>query len=257
MMRPFRTAASAVGLIGIFAVARPAGAAEIKVAASTAMTEVLQAVLPSFERDTGHKVSVTLLSTADLPVRIKEGLPVDLIVTSPATLDDLVTAGKVVRGTRVDFMRSSVGVAVHAGAPKPDIGTVDGFKKALLAAKSVGISRGPSGAYLMGLVERLGIADEIKAKAVFTQPGQRVGLLVASGQAEIGVQQITELLAMPGIDFVGPLPSAIQTTIVYALARSTSSTEVAAVSALMKFLTSPAVAPVAKRMGLETPRSDN
>jgi molybdate transport system substrate-binding protein len=140
---------------------------------------------------------------------------------------------------------------VRAGALKPDIGTPEAFKNALLAAKSVGISKGPSGIYMVSLLERLGIADAIKPKAVFTEPGERVGLVVASGKAEIGVQQITELLAMPGIDYVGPLPQALQTTIVYATARPVNANETAAAGELVKFLSSKSVAPIAKKMGLD------
>ena len=211
------------------------------------MTEVLQAVLPIFEHDSGHTVKVQFLSSADLPRKIAEGVPVDLVVTSPETIDDLVKAGKVVAGTRVDLFRSGVGVAVRAGAAKPDVSTVEGFKNALLAARSVGISKGPSGLYMIGLLERLGIADAIKAKAVFTEPGQRVGLIVANGQAEIGIQQITELLAIPGIDFAGPLPQALQTTILYAMARPTSAKQPGAAKELEKFLSSKSVAPIARR----------
>jgi len=241
----------AAGLLSAAAIATPARAAEITVIGSTAMTEFIEAVTPMFEHDSGHKVKASFLSGSVLPVKVKEGAPADLIITTPESVDDLVKAGKVVAGSRVDFIRSSAGVAVKAGAPKPDISTPEAFKNALLAAKSVGISKGPSGLYMVGLLERLGIADAVKAKAVFTEPGQRVGLVIASGQAEIGVQQITELLAMPGIDFVGPLPPALQTTIVYATARSANARELAAADAFVKFLSSKAVVPTARKMGLD------
>jgi molybdate transport system substrate-binding protein len=250
-MRSLKIAATATTFLGAVMIATPAAAADLTVVASTAMTEILEAVLSTFEHDSGHKVKVVFLSSAELPGKIKEGVPADLIVTSPDTIDDLVKAGRIVAGTRVDFMRSRVGVAVRAGGPKPDVSTVDGFKKALLAAKSVGISEGPSGVYLLGVIERLGITEQVKAKAVFTRPGQRVGPLVASGEVEIGVQQITELLATPGIDFVGPLPAALQTTIVYAMARSTGTREPAAVKELVKFLSSKSMAPIARKMGLD------
>jgi molybdate transport system substrate-binding protein len=181
----------------------------------------------------------------------KVGAPADLIVTTPESIDDLIKAGKVVAGSRVDFIRSSAGVAVRAGAPKPDIGTPEAFKNVLLAGKSVGISKGPSGFHMLSLLERLGIADAAKAKAAFTEPGQRVGLAIADGKAEIGVQQITELLAMPGIDSVGPLPPALQTTIIYATARSTSAKETTAANEFVEFLSSKSVVPSARRMGLD------
>jgi len=232
--------------------ATPAVAAELTVLASSPMTEILDAVLPMFERDSGHKVHVLFLAGNALPDRIKNGAQADLLVTLPQIIDDLVQAGTVVPGSRVDFVRSRVGVAVRAGAPKPDISTVEGFKNALLAAKSIGFSQGSSGVHLMDLIERLGIADAVKAKAVVPKErGQRVGALVASGQAEIGVQQITELLSVPGIDFVGPLPEALQTTIVFATARPTTARQQGAASDLVTFLSSPPVAPIARKMGLE------
>jgi molybdate transport system substrate-binding protein len=243
-----------IGMAALFGAAlmsQTARTAEITVIGSTAMTEFIQAAIPLFERDTGTKVKASFMSGSVLPVKVREGVPADLIVTTPDTVDDLVKAGKLVPGSGAPFIKSSAGVAVRAGAPKPDIGTPEAFKAALLAAKSVGISKGPSGVYMLSLLDRLGIADAVKAKAVFTEPGQRVGLVIASGKAEIGVQQITELLAMPGIDFVGPLPPALQTTIVYATASPVNAREKDAAAAFAKFLASKSVAPIAKKMGLD------
>jgi molybdate transport system substrate-binding protein len=222
-----------------------AQAAEITVVSSTAMTEFLEAAIPLFEQKTGNKVKANFLSSAILPGKVKDGVQADLVVTTPPIYDDLVKAGKLVAGSRADFIKSSAGVAVRAGAPKPDISTPEAFKAALLAAKSVGISKGPS------LLDRLGIADAIKPKAVFTEAGQRVGTVIASGKAEIGVQQITELLASPGIDYIGPLPPALQTTIVYTTAASANAKEREAAAAFAKFLNSEAVLPIAKKMGLD------
>ena len=251
MSRSMKNAVTAVALLAAVLMISSARGAEVTVIGSTAMTEFIQAVTPMFEHDSGHQLKASFLSGSLLPVKVKEGAPADLIITTPGSIDDLVKAGKVVAGSRVDFIRSSAGVAVKAGAPKPDISTPEAFKNALLAARSVGISKGPSGFYMLSLLERLGIADAVKAKAVFTEPGQRVGLVIASGQAEIGVQQITELLAMPGIDFVGPLPAALQTIIVYATARSANAKETAAADAFVKFLSSKAVVPTARKMGLD------
>jgi molybdate transport system substrate-binding protein len=251
MTQSMKIAGMVAGFLGAALMATGAGAADITVIGSTAMTEFIEAVIPIFEHESGHKVKATFLSGSVLPVKVKEGAPADLIVTTPESIDDLVKAGKVVAGSRVDFIRSSAGLAVRAGAPKPDISTPEAFKNALLAARSVGISKGPSGFYMLSLLDRLGIADAVKPKAVFTEPGQRVGLVIASGQAEIGVQQITELLAMPGIDYVGPLPPALQTTIIYATARSSNAKETAAANELVKFLSSKAVAPSARKMGLD------
>jgi molybdate transport system substrate-binding protein len=251
MTQSMKSAVMIAGFLGAALMATGAGAADITVIGSTAMTEFIEAVIPIFEHESGHRVKASFLSGSLLPVKVKEGAPADLIVTTPESIDDLVKSGRVVAGSRVDIVRSSAGVAVRAGAPKPDISTPDAFKKALLAARSVGISKGPSGFYMLSLLDRLGIADAVKPKAVFTEPGQRVGLVIASGEAEIGVQQITELLAMPGIDYVGPLPPTLQTTIVYATARSFNAKETAAANELVKFLTSKAVAPSARKMGLD------
>jgi molybdate transport system substrate-binding protein len=204
-----------------------------------------------FERASGHKVAVSFLSGAVLPVKVKEGAQADLLVTTPETIDDLVKAGKVVAGTRVDFVRSGAGVAVRAGAARPDIGTAGAFKAALMAAKTVGYSQGPSGVHFMTVLARLGITDQVKAKGVVPPLGQRVGTLIAEGKAEIGVQQITELLQIPGIDFVGPLPKELQANIVYATATPTSAKQSAAAAALVTFLSSEPALPVIKKVGLE------
>jgi molybdate transport system substrate-binding protein len=238
-------------LLGATLISHAAVAAEITVVSSTAMTEFLEAAIPVFERQTGNKVKATFLSSAVLPGKVREGIEADVVVTTPGIFDDLVKAGKLVPGSRSDFIKSSAGVAVRSGAPKPDISTPEAFKAALLAAKSVGISKRPSGAYMLTLLDRLGIADAIKPKAVFTEPGERVGLIIASGKAEIGVQQITELLAMSGIDFIGPLPPALQTTIVYSTATPVNAKETDAATAFAKFLTSETVVPMAKKMGLD------
>jgi molybdate transport system substrate-binding protein len=246
-----KIAAALAGCLGAVVAATAANAAEINVIATTAMREVMEELVPMFERASGHKVAVTFLSGAVLPGKVKEGVQADLVVTTPATIDDLVQAGRVVAGSRVDFVRSGAGVAVRAGAPKPDIGTPDALKRALLAAKSVGYSQGPSGVHFMSTMARLGIADEIKAKGVVPPLGTRVGTLIAKGEAEIGVQQITELLQIPGIDFVGPLPRELQANIVYATATPTSAKEKAAAAEFIRFLSSEPALPVIKKVGLD------
>jgi molybdate transport system substrate-binding protein len=243
--------AAVVAFLSAALMTAAAQAAEITVVSSTAMTEFLEAAIPLFEQKTGNKVKANFLSSAILPGKVKDGVQADLVVTTPPIYDDLVKAGKLVAGSRADFIKSSAGVAVRAGAPKPDVSTPEAFKAALLAAKSVGISKGPSGQYMVTLLDRLGIADAIKPKAVFTEAGQRVGTVIASGKAEIGVQQITELLASPGIDYIGPLPPALQTTIVYTTAASSNAKEKDAAAAFAKFLNSEAVLPIAKKMGLD------
>jgi molybdate transport system substrate-binding protein len=243
--------ALAAACLGAVLTATSATAAEVTVIASTAMREVMDGLVPMFERASGHKVAITFLSGSLLPVKVKEGAQADVVVTTPATIDNLVAAGKVVANTRVDFVRSFAGVAVRAGAPKPNVGTPDAFKAALLAAKTVGYSQGPSGVHFMSVLERLGITDQVKAKGVVPPLGTRVGTLIAEGKAEIGVQQITELLQIPGIDFVGPLPKELQANIVYATATPTSTKEKAGAAAFVKFIASEPAVPVIKKVGLE------
>jgi molybdate transport system substrate-binding protein len=226
-------------------------AAEINLVASTAMREALDELIPLFERGSGHKVVLQFHPAATLVVKVRDGLTADLVLTTANNIEALMSDGRLVKDSRVDFAHSRVGVAVRTGAPKPDIRTAAGFKTALLAARSVGISKGPSGVYLLSVLARLGIADEVKAKMVQPELSVRVGTLVARGEAEIGIQQIGELLPIAGIDTIGPLPNELQTVIVYALARHVQATQARAAEALVKFLTAPERAPLMKKIGLE------
>lgn len=228
-----------------------ASAAEIQLLGSTAMREALDELVPHFEKESGHKVIMSLYPAATLVTKVKEGAPADLVMTTPDNLAALMGSRHLVEGTRVDFVHSRVGVAMKAGAPKPDIGTPEALKAAFLAAKSIGISRGPSGVHLLNAMAKIGIADQVKAKMVQPDLGVRVGTLVADGKAEIGVQQIGELLPIPGIVYIGPLPGELQTVIVYGMGRSANAKQWDAASTLVKFLTSPAVAPMLKKIGLD------
>jgi len=240
-----------LGALGATMISTAVTAADIQLLGSTAMREALDELVPLFEKASGHKVVMNLYPAASLMVKVKEGAPADLVLTTPDNVDMLMKDGKLVPNTRVDFVHSRVGVAVKAGAPKPDISTPDALKAAFLAAKSIGISRGPSGVHLMSAMARIGIADQVKAKMVQPELGVRVGTLVAKGEAEIGVQQIGELLPIPGIDYVGPLPKELQTVIVYALARHVNAKQWPAAEALVKFLTAPERAPLLKKIGLD------
>ena len=190
-----------------------AGAAEIKVLSTQATEEAYRELVPQFEKASGHKVTTIFTGTLDLQKRIAAGETYDLIIMAGPAIDDFIKAGTVVAGSRVDLAKSGVGV--RAGAPKPDIGSTEAFKKTLLAAKSIGYSTGPSGVYVIGLFERLGIADQIKPKLKQTPTGVFVGTIVASGEAEIGIQQVSEMSHFPGVDYVGPLPADIQQITVF------------------------------------------
>ena len=166
-------------------------------------------------------------------------------------IDQLIAQGTVASGSRVDLVRSGIGVAVRAGAPRPDIGTAEAVKRALLAAKSITYSSGPSGVYLANLFVRLGIADQLKPKIKQVPPGVPAGSLVASGEAEIGFQQISELMPVSGIDLIGPLPPEIQEITVFSGGIHVAATQPDAAKALMQFITAPAAASIITRKGLD------
>jgi molybdate transport system substrate-binding protein len=228
-----------------------AGAAEIKVLSTQAPEQAYRELAPQFEKASGHTVTTIFTGTLDVQKRIAAGEAYDLIIMAGPAIDDFIKSGKIVAGSRVDIAKSGVGVAVHAGAPKPDIGTTEAVKKTLLAAKSIGYSTGPSGVYLTGLFRRLGVADQIKDKLKQTPTGVFVGNLVASGEAEVGFQQVSELAHFPGVDYVGPLPADIQEITVFSAGIQAGSRQADAAKAWVKFLTAPAAAAVYKAKGLE------
>jgi len=243
-------AAAACGLMLLSPVAR---SAEIKVLASGAIKEAAFELFPQFEKVSANKVAVTWAGTVDIKKKIAAGEVFDLIIVAGPEMDAFAKDGKIVAGSKVDLVRSSVGVAVKAGAAKPDLKSSDDLKQTLLAAKSVGYSTGPSGVYLVSLFEKMGIASEIKSKAKVTTPGVPVATLIRNGDAEIGFQQVSELIHEAGIDFLGPIPAEIQKVTVFSSGISTGAKAQTEARALQKFLTAPAAAPVIKKHGLERP----
>jgi len=234
--------------------ARPAAAAEIKVLTAGAFKQVLLALVPDFERTSGNKVIVDNDTVGALTKRIEGGETFDLAVLTPAAVDALASKGKLVAGSRANLARVGVGVVVKEGAAKPDIGSVDAFKRALLAAKSIAYidpaAGGSSGIYVAGLLDKLGIAAEIKPKAKLI-PGGAVAEHVARGEAELGIHQISEILPVKGVTLVGPLPAEIQNYTVYAAGLGAQAKESDAARALIKALTGPAAAEVLKSKGME------
>jgi molybdate transport system substrate-binding protein len=233
---------------------RAAAAAEIKVLTAGAFKQVLLALLPDFERTSGHKVTVQNDTVGALSKRIASGEVFDLAVLTPAAIDDLSSKGKFVSGSRVNLARVAVGVMVKEGTPKPDIGSVAAFKQALLAAKSVAYidpaAGGSSGIYIAGLLEKLGIAAEVKPKAKLI-PGGAVAEHIARGEAELGIHQISEILPVKGVALVGPLPPEIQNYTIYAAGIGAQAKESAAPKALLNALSGPAAAEVLKSKGME------
>jgi molybdate transport system substrate-binding protein len=175
----------------------------------------------------------------------------DLLVMPSSFIDELIKLGKVFSGSRADLAKSGIGVAVRAGARKPDVSSSDALKRALLAAGSVSYSSSASGIYLAGLFERMGIAAELRGKIRQSSPGVPVGELIARGEAEIGFQQVSELLPIGGIDYLGPLPADVQHFTIFSAGLHIAAQEPAAARELIDFIKSPAVAAVIKKSGME------
>jgi molybdate transport system substrate-binding protein len=230
-----------------------AQAAEVKVLASGAVKEAALELFPQFEKVSGNKVAVTWAGTVDIKKKIAAGEIFDLVIVASPELDAFIKDGKFVAGSKVDLVKSSVGVAVKAGAPKPELKSGDDLKAALLSAKSVGYSTGPSGVYIQTLAAKMGIADQVKAKAKVTPPGVPVASLLRSGEADIGFQQVSELIHEAGIDFIGPIPADVQNITVFSSGVPMTAKAQIEARALQKFLTAPAATPIIKKHGLERP----
>lgn len=221
-----------------------ASAAEIKVLSAGAFKQVVLALAPDFEKASGHKLVVDNDTAGALKKRIEGGEAFDVAIITPAIVDDLIASGAIAGGSRVNVATVGVGVVVKEGAAKPDIATVEAFKQALLAAKSVAYidpaSGGSSGIYIDKLLERLGIADAVRAKAKLKKGGY-VADLIVSGEAELGLHQISEIVPVKGAVLVGPLPKEIQNTTTYAAGiGARSANKDAAAQLIRAFISEPA-----------------
>jgi molybdate transport system substrate-binding protein len=254
--KPTTLRALLLGLAGVLLLAGAADAAEIRVMISGGLTTAYQALVPEFERLTGNKVLTSYgpsmgTTVNAIPVRLERGEPADVLIMVGYALDSLVKQGKVVADSRVDLVKSPIGIAVKSGAPKPDISSADAVRRALLAAKSVAYSDSASGVYVSTeMFARLGIADAMKDKAKQI-PADPVAGVVARGDAEIGFQQISEMLPVPGVDIVGQLPPELQKITVFSAGITTVSREPEAGKALIKFLGSPAAGAAIVKSGME------
>jgi molybdate transport system substrate-binding protein len=262
MLRPSRFAACLIVTAAILSWPVAAAAQEVRVMLSGGFSAPYFEVLPEFERTSKYTVVTSSGASMggapdSIPSRLDRGEPADVVILAATALDDLIQQGKVAAGSRVDLVRSAIGLAVRAGAPKPDISTVDALRQTLLEAKSIAYSASASGVYLSTeLFQRLGIADQVRAKSRRIE-SERVGAVVARGEAEIGFQQISELLPIPGIDYVGPLPPDVQRVTVFSAGIATRATQREAARALIDFLASPAAIAAIRKSGLEpvTPSS--
>ena|SRR6185312_10156892 len=223
----------------------------LKLLSSMATRELLAALADDYRRAGGRGVATEAAGGVDVAKRIEAGEPADVVVLAANAIDKLISAGKLLAGSRVDLVRSGVSVAVRAGAAKPDIGTEEAVKRAVLAAQSLSYSTGPSGVYLEKLFARWGILEDIGARIVVPRPGVAVGSLIASGAVELGFQQLSELLNVRGVEVVGPLPSSIQTTTIFSGAISPHSEDRDEARALLDYLASPATASFKQRHGME------
>jgi molybdate transport system substrate-binding protein len=229
-----------------------ADSAEIRVLASIALKGAYLELAPRFERASGARLATEWAGTGPIMERMQGGESADLVIGPAKLIDQLIALGKIVPGSRADIARSGIGVAVQRGAPRPDLGSADALKRALLLAKSIAYSSGPSGVYLAGLFRQMGIAEELRPKVTQTPPGTFVGELVARGEAEIGFQQVAELFHVGGaIDFVGRLPPEIQQITVFSGGIHAGAKAPGAARALLRFLTGPDAAEVIRRKGME------
>ena len=251
-MRKCLSAGAAVAAGAVtFMLAGMVYSAEIRVIASAAIKESYQELVPEFEKVGNHKVVTLWSGTADIMKRVKAGETADLIILGSNSIDELISLDKIERGSRVDLMKSGVGAAVPAGAQRPDISSGEALKRALLSAKSIAYSTGPSGVYLDGLFQRMGIASELKPKLKQPPSGGSVAEMLARGEAEIGFQQVSELVHAGGIDYLGPLSPDVQQITVFSSGICISAKEPVAAKALVMHLKSPAAMPIIRKNGME------
>jgi len=223
--------------------------APLKILSGGAMRSLMTDLVPLFERAPGTKVEIEFRLTSVLQKEIEDGAVFDIALLPRPELDALMQAGRIAADATADVARSTVGLAVRAGTPKPDIATVEALKQTLLNAQSIAYSDGPSGAYIAALLERLGIAGAMKSKTKLT--GRPVAELMASGEAEIGMQQIVAILPVKGAELVGPLPGELQNIIAYAAGLAAGSGQSATARALIAFMATPEVVRMIRAKGME------
>jgi molybdate transport system substrate-binding protein len=224
---------------------------QIKILTSNSTLPVLNALIPAYEKNSGNTVSISADSAKAMVARIRGGETGDILVLGNGAVKELTEAGYINGTTRRGFARAIVGVGVRSGTPHPDNSSVDAFRKSLLAARAIAHTvHGASGMYIPTLIEKLGITAEMKPKTV-TRPGGYIGTVVVAGEADIALQQIPELLAVPGLDCVGPVPDAVQKSFETSIALFRNSTHAAAAQAMADFFANPVNTPLFREKGLE------
>lgn len=225
--------------------------ATLKGISSMATRQVLGELARAWEQRSGCRVEIESVGGVDAAKRVAAGEAFDVVFLAADAIDKLVASGHAVAGSRVDLVDSGVAIAVRAGAPRPDISTEEALKRAVLAAKNVGYSTGPSGVALVKLFERWGITQDLQGRLVQAQPGIPVGTLVARGEVELGFQQLSELIHLQGIAVIGPMPAAVQITTTFSGAVCTVSRQGDAVRELLAFMASPEAADAKRRNGMD------
>lgn len=228
-----------LGAAVIVAVAGTANSAEIKVIAANALKDGCTELVAAFEKSSGHKVVTVWSGTANATKRVSEGEVFDLVIIGSENIDQLTKAGKLVAGSRADFAETGVAVAVRTGLPKPDVSTADGVKAAVLAAKSVAYSAGPSGAYVGELLKKMGIAEQVASKVKQPSSGAEVAAMLSRGEMDFGFAQASEFLNVSGLVYLGPLPASIQNYTIYAVGLHGTAASPDAAKMLVKHLKAP------------------
>lgn len=246
-----RRSAIAVLLVSALILVPLSRAAEIKVIASNAVKEAFIHLAPAFERASGHHVTSVWGGTVDITRRIAGGEVFDLVIIPASGIDDLIEQGRLRSGSRTDFVRSAIGVAIAPSVATPDISSGSALRQTLLNARSIVLSSGPSSNYLIKLFKQMGISDAIKPKIRRLAPGLSVGEVLAKGEGDLGFTQVSELLSVKDIVYVGPLSQDVQHVTVFAIGLHTDAPAPQAARSLIEFLTSPAAAPAIEHSGME------
>jgi molybdate transport system substrate-binding protein len=224
---------------------------------SMAMRQALAEASDAYERQSGQRVAIVSVGGIDAARRVRDGEAFDFVVLAASAIEELAAAGRVYAATRIDLVRSGIAVAIQAGKPRPDIASGSAVRDAVLRARTIGYSTGPSGAHVAHLFERWGISDTVAERLVRAPPGVPVGALLATGEVELAFQQLSELIHVPGVEVVGALPPEIQGVTVFAAAVCAASNRPTAASALLSFLASPEAVARMRRHGMEPSRSES
>jgi molybdate transport system substrate-binding protein len=244
--------AGALGFGVMLTAIAAANAAEIRVISSVGVRAALEQLKPQFERTTQHKLTLTFGTAVPLKRQIEAGETFDVVILTPALVEDLVKQGKVAPGTKSDVAKVGMGVAGRAGMPKPDIGTAEALKRTLINAKSIVYSKeGQSGTYMASVIERLGIAAEMIPKTVLETRSGHTAIAVVEGKAELGFSLISEILPVSGAEYIGPLPAELQNYVVFTAGISPNARDAETARVFIKFFTAPSALPVLKSTGME------